>query len=378
VVGRVGRWDVGFLDMQTAPPEETPGENLGVLRLRRQVLNENSYVGGILTSRIDREGGHNFVYGLDGILRLAEQDYLTLNWAQSFDSDVGGEVSAWEQGLARLHWERRGVDGLSYFVQATRAGAEFRPELGFLLRDDYVSFGDGISYGWRMDSESILLRHTLALNGMLYRRSRDGRVESAEWGPEWIFETKSGHEFTAAASMSYEDIDKGFGLSNDAGVPVGVYRFFNGRLSYSSGYGDLFRVVTSVDVGSFYDGRKTSFRMTPTWKVSDLLQLSGSYRVDLVKFPERNERFTAHIARFRTRVTLTTHIAAYSFIQYNSAADAVILNVRLRYNPKEGNDFYLVYNEGLNTDRYDYRPALPRTDTRTLLLKYSHTFDLGF
>ena len=50
-------------------------------------------------------------------------------------------------------------------------------------------------------------------------------------------------------------------------------------------------------------------------------------------------------------------LALSSFVQYNSAADLVIANVRLRYNPREGNDFYVVYNEGLNTDRFRrYRP----------------------
>ena len=37
--GRMGKWDMGFLDMQTAEHEETPGENFGVLRMRRQVIN---------------------------------------------------------------------------------------------------------------------------------------------------------------------------------------------------------------------------------------------------------------------------------------------------------------------------------------------------
>ncbi len=47
LTGRVGKCDVGLMDMQTAEHESTPGENFGVLRMRRQVINQNSYVGGI-------------------------------------------------------------------------------------------------------------------------------------------------------------------------------------------------------------------------------------------------------------------------------------------------------------------------------------------
>ena len=63
-----------------------------------------------------------------------------------------------------------------------------------------------------------------------------------------------------------------------------------------------------------------------------------------------------------------------SFFQYNSSADFALGNFRLRYNPKEGNDFYLVFNEGLNTDRYRYSPVPPVVDSRALIVKYSYTF----
>jgi hypothetical protein len=73
---------------------------------------------------------------------------------------------------------------------------------------------------------------------------------------------------------------------------------------------------------------------------------------------------------------LSTKFTVSAFIQYNSANDAVIGNVRARYNPREGNDFYVVYNDGLNTDRFREELALPRTNRRTLLVKYTYTFNV--
>ena len=61
-------------------------------------------------------------------------------------------------------------------------------------------------------------------------------------------------------------------------------------------------------------------------------------------------------------------------MQYNSFDDIVVINFRLRYNWREGNDIYLVYNEGINTDRLSRFPTPPVTDNRTLLLKFTYTF----
>jgi len=57
----------------------------------------------------------------------------------------------------------------------------------------------------------------------------------------------------------------------------------------------------------------------------------------------------------------------------------LISNVRVRFNPREGKNLYVVYNHGLHPDRHRLQPFLPMTGSRSLLIKYSrHPFDLGF
>ena len=84
------------------------------------------------------------------------------------------------------------------------------------------------------------------------------------------------------------------------------------------------------------------------------------------------------MTRLRVQVTLNTALSFAAVTQYNSAADVVVTNVRLRYNPREGVDLYVVVNEGRNTDREREGPIVPAYSDRTLLLKYSHTFRLTF
>lgn len=47
-------------------------------------------------------------------------------------------IGAAERGLARVAWERRGQDGLTYKLDVGHYGEWFEPGLGFLLRRDSV------------------------------------------------------------------------------------------------------------------------------------------------------------------------------------------------------------------------------------------------
>ena len=257
-------------------------------------------------------------------------------------------------------------------------GSDFVPAIGFIHRTGHTRIGDRVSYGWRPGKESRVLHHALVLDGFLYRRNADGSTESAELGPQWKVQIKSGHSLAVAATTSYEDLDRGFNLSEAAEIPAGRYRFHATRLSYGAPSGALARTSVTLEMGSFFDGWKNSVGVAPTWNVSEHLELSGAYQFNRIEFPERDQGLNTHVARARALAMLSTRLSVSTFVQFNSAAEVVSANLRIRYNPREGSDLYLVYNEGVNTERDRLVPALPFSDSRTLLLKYSHTFRPSF
>jgi hypothetical protein len=73
-------------------------------------------------------------------------------------------------------------------------------------------------------------------------------------------------------------------------------------------------------------------------------------------------------------VALNTKVSTNAFLQYNSAASVATADVRFRYNFGQGNDLWIVYSERLNRDRTRATPTLPRTGARSVLLKYTYTF----
>ena len=150
LVGRLGKWDMGFMDMQTEEHEDTPGENFGILRMRRQIINENSYVGGIITSRLGMNGDQNLAYGLDGIFRLFGDDYLNIKWAQTYDNKLENEMNSLDPSFILVDWERRSEEGFAYNLKYTYYGQKFNPGSG------YIRLGGYSGYKWaivvRLDS----------------------------------------------------------------------------------------------------------------------------------------------------------------------------------------------------------------------------------
>ena len=79
------------------------------------------------------------------------------------------------------------------------------------------------------------------------------------------------------------------------------------------------------------------------------------------------------MASMKVQVALNTRLSLSSLAQYNSTAELTSFNVRFRYHFREGTDLWIVYNEGLNTERNNgLDPRLPLSAGRSAMLKYSH------
>jgi len=377
VVGRTGPWDIGFLNMQTQKFEDLLSENFNVMRLRRQVFNQYSYIGGMVTSRIGNCDSWNTAYGIDGIFRLFGDDYLTLKWAQSFENDKENQVIAPEPSKIFINWERRSIKGIGYNLSYSRSGDDFNPGIGYERRNDYTRFGDKVQYGWIPGEKSKLHNHKVFIEGISFMRNLDGKIESSDIGPGWEFASKQGSIGSISFRQFKENVTESFSFSDDVDIPIGRYTFYGIVGKFSSRRGSLYKISTTFKAGSFYDGKRVTINLIPSAAISKHLQLEGVYELNLVEFPDRNQKFTGHIAQLKISAFLNSKLSLISLFQYNSANDNIITNIRFRYNPREGNDLYIVYDEGLNTDRQREIPALPRTNIRTILVKYSYTFNIG-
>jgi len=374
LVGRIGSWDLGFLSMQTDSSESLPSENFTLCRFRRQIINPYSYIGSIVLSRVGTDGQFNVAYGLDGTFRLFGDDYFIVKWAQTFKKGEQNNPASLKPARIYANWERRTLKGFAYSLSYSRAGIDYQPGIGFELRKNFTQLSQKVLYGWMPGGNSSFLRHHVFLEGFITLRNPDSSIESAELGPGWTFTAKSGASGTVLLKGFLEDVRVPFFIAENIDVPKGRFSFVSAYAKYGNPKSSLIHMTNTLEIGTFFDGWKVSWGLIPRWSISSSLELSGAYQLDHIDFSEREKRLTAHIGRIRLLAMLSTKFSAAAFIQYDSASKNIVSNIRIRYNPREGVDLYLVYNDDLNTRRYRRYPSLPPFNNRAVMLKYVHTF----
>lgn len=377
LTGRVNKWDVGFLDMHTAAIEDNPSENFGVLRAKRSVFNQYSYLGAIMTSRLGMNGSYNLAYGLDGQFRITGDEYLTIRWAQTFEEDSVNRILDWSPSRLLFNWVRRKSTGFGYDLAYTWSGDQYNPGIGFEMKDNYQGYRIIAQYG-RLPAENALLRyHKIFLTAYTFWNTSTRLRETVNSVLTWQFEAKKGYSGNIAANWFLEDVYDSLSLGNDqAYVPPGRYSFAYLSSIFSTSRSKSLYADLTADGGGFYDGWKLSLFVNPMLTVGPDFDLGATYCLDYVNFPERETSFTNHIVGVKGLLTLTTKTSFSAFIQYNTSVDKFIGNFRFRYNPREGNDLYIVYDEGLNSNLSRETPRIPLSSGRTLLLKYTYTFIL--
>jgi hypothetical protein len=330
LVGRAGGADFGVLNMQTEATFGRPSENFGVDRVRQRVLNENSTVGGMVTTRLGADGSYNVAAGLDAVIRVFGDDYATLTVSHTFDDAVtaGGALDA--SHLLFL-WERRTVGGLSYAADVNLSGKAFNPGIGFIDRRDYPSLVGNLQYLWFTGPTTPL--RTMSVRGAArgFRRNADGSMESGIVTPGLGAEFKNGSTLDFDYRANYESVRDSFSIAPGVDVPPGEYWFHDGELAYSGGTAGLLQPSLSAIAGQFYDGHRFRHQgRRGGERGASPPAAPREYGFDAIRFPDRDLSVDLHLARLRAGVALDTHLSVNAFLQYDSVAKVASLNARCR------------------------------------------------
>ncbi|MFV1981174.1 MAG: DUF5916 domain-containing protein, partial [Rhodothermia bacterium] len=317
LVGRVGSWDIGVLNMQTAESSELPSENFGVARLRRRVFNPFSTVGGMWTSRLGVDGSYNVAYGLDGIVRVVGDEYVALKFAQTFDDAIASvyDFDFVESSLIYARWERRTNQNLGYSFYYQRTGRDYEPGIGFKRRDNVAQVFGRVSYDWFAPSQSKIRLFTPSLLATSFFRNEDGSTESTFVRGGLGFGFKSSAQAQIRSEWNYEDVrDEPVSFPGDTEIGPGTYRFIQIQGGFDLSTGSLIRGGVGGQVGTFYGGTAFTLGVSPTWNVSRYLELGGSYTYTKADFPDSNQGFTVHLAQIRAQIGFKTKASLSGFL----------------------------------------------------------------
>ncbi|MDH5599563.1 MAG: DUF5916 domain-containing protein, partial [Cyclobacteriaceae bacterium] len=370
-IGRSGKWDIGLLNMQTGNSDAQSSTNYGVLRVRRQVSESNSYLGTMITNRIDLEGNYNTAIGIDGIFNINKSVYLSVNAAQILDTALNNSLSNNSKIYTNL--QKRNTDGWGYDLTFARIGDAFNPEMGFELRRNNLQFTNRIWHGWIGGQESKFLNGQLYLRNELFKNISDGINDSEMLGGGFQFQLKTGQTVDVSFSGFKEYLRDTFNVYDSYVVP-GSYSHQGLEMQLSTGGTKRMKVDAVMYTGTFFDGRNTTINLRPSWKPNSTFSLDATYQIINLIFEDKNRNSVVSFISLKPQLYFSTKLSAALTAQYNDFDQKINSNLRIRFNPKEGNDLYIVYNDIENTNLYRQSITLPQYQFRTLLVKYIYTF----
>ncbi len=382
LTGELGDWDVGALSLQTEGAyldnESLPSENFSVLRLRRQLFNDRSFLGIMATNRV-RKGHFNTALGIDGLVNFGNDNFLIGSVASVYEGEGYNKATFHflDQSRFALRWEKRKLEGWFYKGSYEYAGENFNPGMGFQLRQKNQNFYGGLNHGKFNDTRADGLfqyRRWRIVNTDLYTTPDMGEVQSWNQRPEWMGRFFSRDEISIFGQLQYEFLRGGLVFSEKTSIPEGHYLFFYGGLSFTPGIQRAMKMPAAIEYGQFFDGTNLQLQISPQWNVNPHLTVDSSWRINYLNFKKRNIHEWIHIPQLRINWAANLNLSGSVTAQYNSLADRIFTNARLRYNFKDGHDLYIVYNQDYNSIRNLGMAPLPYYNNRIFTLKYSYTF----
>jgi hypothetical protein len=313
---------------------------------------------------------------MDGIFKLFGDDYLSVRMAQTYDNTIDNKLASTDPSFLLVNWERRSEKGFTYNLLYSFSGEQFNPGIGFVQRPGIQGFSGNLKYGWLPGDKSRFLNYGAYIRSTRYTRLEDGKMESMTIEPGWSIFTKKGYGTDLSVTYQEEGVLNDFAITDSISVKAGNYTYTSLRDNIFTPMSLPVSGMLMINAGQFYDGRQFGIAMMPMVNISSSIQLSGSYMFSLLSFPDRetNNKLNIHSANIRVLYMFNTKLSASVLVQYVSTMDDLIANFRLRFNPKEGNDFYMVYNEYRGVANGNEIPALPAYYNRTIMLKYTYTF----
>jgi hypothetical protein len=214
------------------------------------------------------------------------------------------------------------------------------------------------------------------IDGGGYWRTLDRRLDSGHFGVGGNVQTRAGAWMWLGLRGFKEDLLESFDIGDGVEVPLGSYSWVGLMGGFNLPRGRNLSLWGNGYFGQFYDGQRLRARLGPQWTASKNLTVGLTYEFNALKFPARDHELLIHLAQLRLVWSFNSKISTDLFAQLSSLAEIVSSNLRFRYNFREGTDLYVVFSESMWTDRLQDGLWLPRSDSRSVVVKYSQTWNL--
>ncbi len=370
--GKIGRNNIGFLNIQEASLDTIPSTNNTVLRYKHDV-GKQSYIGGIFTNVINSKHS-NQVLGFDASYQSAsflknKNIAVTARATTSFE-DFKHSKDALTYRLS-VDYPNDLIDN---FVAVGSMQKNFNPELGYIRRTNYNSYTWNLRIMPRWFTKYGIKRLLFKpWEFTLYQTHSTGELESFsnETRPLGaIF--KSGERFEINLIQHYDRIDQNFDITDNISIPVGKYMMYKYEVQFQTYQARKIWAFILFNWGQFYTGKIKTIETQMGLNINKHFNFNGSYSGNWLNLPQ-GKIFTNEISSY-INYAFTTKLNFTFFAQYNDLDEIMIYNIRLHWIPKIGSDFYFVYNIGYNEPIKQIDFLKPQTTSAVMKLVYRITF----
>lgn len=349
LLGRAGRWGIGFLDAYTdrlGPDDGSPAVPRTNLATGRVTYDATGHlrVGAIFTDGDPAGAVRNTLAGADVLWQTStlfgNKNFSAGGWyARSAGDLAPGNPSGYgfKVDYPNDLWNVAAV--------FTQFGDALDPKLGFLPRpgtrqyDTYVAYQPrprGGPFGW-VRQFYFELEPTLVEN-------LDGVAESWRvFAAPFNATTQSGEHLEANWAPQFERLFVPFEISKGVVIPAGSYHFTRYRVEAQSSEHRPWTVGATVWFGEFFTGR-----LTQSVGYASYTTRSGRQQIELTSendygnLPEGD--FVERLHQLRWTCSFSPDLVFSFFTQYQVGSGSMGWNARLRWTVKPGDDVYVVWN----------------------------------
>lgn len=367
LTGKIGRFDIGVLDVQTGsytepervtdsgsriPGFRIPNKNLSVGRIKANFLSQ-SYIGAMFTNGDPTGQTSNQLGGID--MKLATSNLLGSHKNASLmlfgtrtrttgienrDAAYGG-VAAYPNDLVNVQYKWMNI------------GENYNAALGFVPRTGVRISSIEAELGPRPERWGIR-QMAFEFSYKDYYSTTHGDWETKELVlTPFQWRMNSGDFINYDWMRSQEQLFYPWPISERKGItlPAGKYEFNTHTFQFASSYSRPISIMSGFSTGSFFSGTRRRYDTEISWRKNH--HLSTSFYIEQNWINLREGKFSTTLTSYRLDYAFTPFISLANFVQYDTDSRNIGLQSRLRWILKPGNEFFVVLNHAWQENLFD-------------------------
>ncbi|MBL8211461.1 MAG: carbohydrate binding family 9 domain-containing protein [Bryobacterales bacterium] len=375
LTGKVGRTEVGMLQVNTRETSLADDKNLLVGRVRQNFWKQ-SYIGAIVTAGNPDKPMDSSMIGAD--MRLAtsnflrsKQNFLVNAWGlKSNNQGVQDKNSAYGFGVAFPN------DRYQAQLEWREIQQNFDPALGFVQRSNVRMLSVGASFNPRPPNQKFGVQQMF--HDFFYRRFTrldNGQVET--WNMnitmfDWHLQSGDSVHSIMDLNPTYERLFEPFQIAPGVVLPAGEYRFTPVRFNFSSAQKRRIQGGFTLQLGNFWSGTAKALTTTLRYQLPPKFTISLSTNQTFATLPQGN--FVARIFSSTIDYAVSPLLTFRNLIQYDNRSGNLGLQSRVRWTIAPGNDLFFIFGQGW-IQEFDERGGVDfRVRDTRLATKLQYTF----